>query len=398
MANIIGYVDNSNGQSAHYNFFNVLREFALGYGTVSNLTYTGTGNGTLDNPKALPGAVTETWTITCTAATTDGGTFSVTGSVSGAQADATVGVLYDNGFVSFTISDGTTDFIVGDKFTFDTTQSDVSANGENWEELIYDTSGSNWKTMLRGKGLTGSENIYIGFTTYHDVANDYYNISVCMFTGYLPSETFANQPGYKYSGIPLYKDRVDYWITLNAQRIAFCCKVDVSYYTSGYVGKFFPYATPSQYPYPVALFGMLQGNTANDYTAGNFGYFGYNANDDYYDDTTTLMNYWFVTPFNTLHMPSVAPFSNRHNYLYGGTNTLIDTNGEYPLVPAEIFVDPMNDTDVEGLFGQLDGIFWISGWNNTAESTLTIGTDDYIIFKNKGNSADNQFYAMRLDK
>lgn len=203
MARLIGYVDDSNGQFAHYNFFNTLREFALGYGDITNIVYTGTGNGTLQNVKALPSAITETWTLTCTSAATDGGTFSVTGSISGAQADAFVGTIYDNGLVSFLINDGTTDFVVGDQFTFDTIQSEVSANNENWEELIYDTSGTNWKLMLRGKGLTGSENIYIGFTTYHDVVSDYYNISACMFTGYFPSHSFENQPGYKYSGVPL---------------------------------------------------------------------------------------------------------------------------------------------------------------------------------------------------
>ncbi|MDY6839207.1 MAG: invasin domain 3-containing protein [Thermodesulfobacteriota bacterium] len=59
-----------------------------------------------------------------TFSTTGPTTFSVTGSVSGPQADATVGVPYTSGLgqVSFTISDGNIDFIMGDSFTFSTTR------------------------------------------------------------------------------------------------------------------------------------------------------------------------------------------------------------------------------------------------------------------------------------
>lgn len=79
---------------------------------------TGDGNGTLSNLVTTPAAVAETWTLTCTAKDTNAGTFSVVGSVSGATANATVGVAYDNGLVKFTLTDGSTDFEVGDKFVF----------------------------------------------------------------------------------------------------------------------------------------------------------------------------------------------------------------------------------------------------------------------------------------
>lgn len=79
-------------------------------------TQTGTGNGTLTGFSTEAGAVNENWTITCKTAGTDGGVFSVVGSVSGAKADATVGSPYNNGIIAFTINDGSVDFVVGDKF------------------------------------------------------------------------------------------------------------------------------------------------------------------------------------------------------------------------------------------------------------------------------------------
>ena len=80
------------------------------------------GNGTM-GAVVLGGSytVSENWTVTCNDATVPGSeVFSVVGSVSGAQADATVGVPYtsDSGEVSFTISAGGIPFVVGDFFTF----------------------------------------------------------------------------------------------------------------------------------------------------------------------------------------------------------------------------------------------------------------------------------------
>lgn len=70
----------------------------------------------------------ETWTITSTSPTV----FSVTGSISGVQASATVGVAYNNGIISFTITSGGQAITVGatgTTFTFSTTS--LVVQGQN---------------------------------------------------------------------------------------------------------------------------------------------------------------------------------------------------------------------------------------------------------------------------
>ncbi|SFA72834.1 hypothetical protein [Azotobacter beijerinckii] len=114
MPNKIGYVDNANGQLAHYNLLAAIRLFCGGFGVLGTLGGTRTGTGTLAGLEASPASVTETRTLTCAAAAANGGTFSVVGSVSGAKANATVGAAYDNGLLKFTLADGATDFVVGD--------------------------------------------------------------------------------------------------------------------------------------------------------------------------------------------------------------------------------------------------------------------------------------------
>lgn len=108
--------------------------FLLGFGTAGAPGYTGTGNGTMTGVDTFVATVSETWTITCTATAANGGTFSVVGSVSGAQANATVGTPYSNSFIKFTINDGTADFILGDAFTVVTTAG-VMPTLERWTAL-----------------------------------------------------------------------------------------------------------------------------------------------------------------------------------------------------------------------------------------------------------------------
>ena len=96
--------------------------------SVATVNHTGTGNGTISatsggivNTIAVNQAtgVAENWTLTATNTTT----FTVVGSISGPQTNATVGTLYNNGIVSFFITAGGTDFVNGDTMTFTVVES-----------------------------------------------------------------------------------------------------------------------------------------------------------------------------------------------------------------------------------------------------------------------------------
>lgn len=91
--------------------------------SASTPVLTGTGNGTMTSVAVsqIAGQV-EVWTITASSPTV----FNVVGSVSGAQGNATVGVPYNNGIVSFTINAGLTPFIASDYFTFNVTSAVVN--------------------------------------------------------------------------------------------------------------------------------------------------------------------------------------------------------------------------------------------------------------------------------
>lgn len=85
--------------------------------TATTPVATGTGDGAITGPTESTTLVAEDWTLTCTAGGPSG-TFSVVGSVSGAQADLTTDVAYSNDFFDITVADGAADWAVDDTITF----------------------------------------------------------------------------------------------------------------------------------------------------------------------------------------------------------------------------------------------------------------------------------------
>ena len=49
------------------------------------------------------------------------------------------------------------------------------------------------------------------------------------------------------------------------------------------------------------------------------------------------------------------------------------------------------------LYGQLDGIYHISGFNSAVENTLTIGGITYVGMQSVARTGHTDYYAMRLD-
>lgn len=251
---------------------------------------------------------------------------------------------------------------------------DVAVASGFWTVMRYDTSIANRELILKGQGFTGTEEIYVGVRTYQDASADYYNLCVATFTGYVPSNTFDTQPGIRLSGVPAHNQRIDYWLSVNPQRIICCMKVGTPVYEHFYIGKFFPYARPSQYPYPMICGGMLNGAATTRFseTTHSIPYKGNRAN--------------LGMRFNTgvYLQPEAHPWNN--DFLAGYIQ-LRDTNDYYPLLPVIL-----NDTN--NIYGELDGIRYISGFNNVVENTCG---DEWVVFQDVSRTSFIDYIAFRLD-
>ncbi|WP_336932088.1 hypothetical protein [Acinetobacter bereziniae] len=244
-----------------------------------------------------------------------------------------------------------------------------------WQVMRYDTTAANRELILKGQGFTGAEEIYVGVRTYQDANADYYNLCVATFTGYVAGNTFDTQPGVRLSGVPAHNQRIDYWLSVNPQRIICCMKVGTPVYEHFYIGKFFPYARPSQYPYPMICGGMLNGASATRFSdmAHSMPYKGNRAN--------------LGMRFNTgvYLMPETHPWQNA---ALAGSTQLRDTNNNYPLLPVIL-------NDANGVYGELDGIRHISGFNNVVENTCG---DEWVVMQDVSRTGFIDYIAFHLDQ
>lgn len=234
-----------------------------GIRTLYDDAYSGTGNGEVLD-MALLDEVTETWTLTCTAAATNGGTFSVTGSTSGAQAAATVGTPYDNGIVQFLIQDGTTDFAVNDEFTLEAIAQELPL-ADRWVVERWDDTSDNYELYLKGPGTVGVGSVYCNFKTVQNVSSDYYNLAFTTAQGFVSSSTWEDQPNSNAKSCLLWDFNIPYWLRISPRQISFAVDVE-SKYDFGIVGFYNPYFDPTQYPYAACQFGSLNGQSTTRYS------------------------------------------------------------------------------------------------------------------------------------
>lgn len=256
------------------------------------------------------------------------------------------------------------------------------ANG--WTLLRFSDTGAQHELILKAPGLSGTEEIFVGLRTYDNAFADYYNLTAAGFTGYVPGNTFDTQPGALLRGVPAHNLRIDYWLTLNGQRLVLAMKVGTPVYESLYLGKILPYARPSQYPYSVLAGGMLTGESAIRFSETTHRCWVKGASfSPPYDCVRLRFNdgQWLQT--------DAYPWGN--NDIAGSTYALRDTDGVWPVTPVILH----NATS--GMLGELDGVFHITGFNNAVENTFVMDGLTHVVMQDVWRTGFNDYYAIRMD-
>lgn len=258
----------------------------------------------------------------------------------------------------------------------------AEANG--WAVMRYVDTGAQHEVIFKAPGLSGLEEIFVGLRTYDNASADHYNLTAAGFTGYVPGNTFETQPGALLRGVPAHNLRIDYWLTLNGQRLVLAMKVGTPVYESMYLGKILPYARPSQFPYPVLVGGMLVGESATRFSEATHRCWVKGASwSPAYDCARLRFNdgQWLQT--------DAYPYGN--SGIGSNSYALRDTDGVWPVTPVVLH----NATS--GMFGELDGVFHITGFNNTVENTFVLDGQPHVVMQDVWRTGFNDYYAIRMD-
>lgn len=376
--------------------YNTLLDYLTGCGVLGATGYTGTGNGSITGLKALPGTVTETWTLTCTTAAANGGTFSVVGSVSGAQADATVGNAYDNGFIQFTLADGAADFVVSDAFTIPVTQGDLSAINQAWVDLGT-SGGESWR-YLKGVGLAGTDEIIIALASERNTNDDWYALTLRGMDAFMPGQAIDNQPNvspqvymHAWNGampINLVANGRRFWLDVQVSTTEQCCGAGFLLTTD----------SPQRLPYPLFISGNTNSpslrwsseswNDGNPWDPGaSTAWFRHSA------------GIWSQVSNHIDHNGGRKPVGTTFIFPWTGSGVIAASlirdmpDGSHLLLPAIV-----SSAEHGGnTYGALDGIFFISGFNNGSGNTLDIDGKTYRVMQNMGHTYSSDYAALLME-
>jgi hypothetical protein len=257
----------------------------------------------------------------------------------------------------------------------------------NTTELSPVGDASNEKVIiLQAPGLSGTEQIFYGLKVYKSVSSDYYNYQIDGFTGFVGGNTFESQPGSVNGtgvvgiGVTLWNQAIPYWLVANGQGFVCGAKVQNSYIIFG-AGLLLKFATFGQYPYPLVVQGNLPTATATRYsdTAWISGWKG-NRNNFRLRFTNGV---WLA--------PQTLPWQQANN-LRNTNNNSNTAAGFYGLHA----IDVSDTTGTGNIYGSLENLFYISGFNNAAENTLVFGGITYVVLRDGTKTGNNDYIALKL--
>ena len=253
------------------------------------------------------------------------------------------------------------------------------AEANAWTTLRYDTVSANREWIGKSLGMSGNEEIYIGIRTYQSVGGDYYNLLLGAFTGYVAGNTFDTQPGAQLSGVPAHNNAITYYMTMNAQRIAFMLKVGTPVYTHGYLGKFFPYARPAEFPNPLVCAGSFNGAELMRFSDTNQ-VFPYHGN-----TISSYTNFYMRRLDGSWYQPAMWPFSHGSNSSFSNclagattTNCQVPAGSYYQVEPIILHDRTATVGITNNVWGELDGVYFVSGFNNAVENVVQSGGSSTI--------------------
>ena len=253
------------------------------------------------------------------------------------------------------------------------------------------------EVILMGIG-DGQDEIYVGMKI--EVQGSQENILLNGYAGYDPFLEWFEQPGSlyevekdnKYPCLALPSDaRLSYWLTANTQRITVHVEASNQYHCA-YLGFFDPISVERQYPYPMLIGGdTVQGQLWNDTRETHSAYFAPKIIDGGYSSMI-------------IRRPDGV-------WEYGGENLQIwptdhsiedtfvvydkDVDSSSSAVDHMLFPMMIYEKKPTGIFGKLDGVYWIGNRADLASKDSVIYRGKtYKVFDNVNKRGDQDYHVV----
>lgn len=273
------------------------------------------------------------------------------------------------------------------------------ANANSAVEQEY-VAGDRYITKLVGGG---SDAIYFGLKVFTDGGAAVYGLVLQGYTGFQAGQAFDSQLGAIASNPPAlasWNSTISYWLFLNTRRLIVVTKISGTYHMA-YCGLILPYGTPAQWVYPLLIGGSTyRGDTDN--SGKPYAYSVSNAK---------VTNFW--NPINSDSSQGTLAIRDGGGSWVKLLNTIVIGSyagkGTFPYLYSSRYVnarktvggnDLLRRIDIAGnspanRYGYFDGMFQVAGDGLTAEQTITVGGDTYLVFPNVSRTAGDQWVAIK---
>lgn len=274
---------------------------------------------------------------------------------------------------------------------------------QNWTLLETQNSPSDGLAtrdiFLRAPGLTGTEQIYFAIRQW-TAGVDIFNVGFHGLTGYLAGQPVANQPGYTSTtrSLLLWDSTMKYWFIANGRRAIIIAKVSTTY-QSAYIGLLLPLGTPSEYSYPMFIGAMAADRNTIRWSATST-----NDTTPFYDSSGNSALLRSPNGAWRSLASSITWGSSLHVHPYIGVteassplNALAQAPGESPVLYACTVRGGPSHTDGANVYGELQGVFAISGYGQASENIVTVSGVDYLVVQGGHRTGRMNYAAYALE-
>jgi hypothetical protein len=278
-----------------------------------------------------------------------------------------------------------------------------------WVSMRYNVGAGAAPTelILKATGAAGTDQIFVGISTFENATADYFNWRLAGFSGYDAALAFGAQPGVMNNVFfSLWNSPIPYTFVANARRCVVKAKVSTSIMMM-YLGFINQYASPAQYPYPLLIGGNMAHTPEPALTLTDWRWsVGDNRNHNF-PFSSFVSNFGIAANSMTLRLRSpngvwLALKAGDNGTYQDGNNIWPYTSGMGALqqnlgTPAQSPAFPiiLSDSTPE-VYGELDGIVATSGQGIAAEDTLVIAGDNYEVMQDVFRTARERYCAVRL--
>jgi len=280
--------------------------------------------------------------------------------------------------------------------------STMTPASQRWQQLRWVEQPTTQELILKGPGLAGADEIFVGIQTYQDADAGWYWWDLNGFAGYNAAQPFNAQPGAITSDHPalsLWDSAIAYWFFANGRRIVVVAKVGTQF-ECAYAGFILPWTTPGQWAYPLFIGGSQTAAGGRLRSRADDGHraFWHPRIDWPLGVVDAAAMLWSTAGWVRI---SNSPEANVDDckvwpYLIGNLHEFGQcVSGDACLLPVALLASFAAESS-RVPFGELDGVFYVSGHNTGAEAVITHGGRSFLVIQNVFRTAFDEHAAIEL--